>query len=134
MVMRKRSAVVLLGILGVALLALFFTARRRPPPPPIIALSVLGYRQRGSSVSATVRLTNRGAGTVIYEAWGSIPYGWLKAETSTGWTNDELAPRFTGCPVVVPPGASEWFSIPLPPTVQRWKCGFAVRPACLRER
>lgn len=131
--MRRRVVVGLAGALAL-LCALLLTFQRRTLPPPTIGLSVVGYREQGNSLVATVSLTNTGTGTVVYEAWGSIPYGWLKEDTGTGWTNRDLAPRFTGSAVIVPAGSSETFSIHLPRAVQHWKCGFGVRSACLRER
>jgi hypothetical protein len=99
-----------------------------------MTLNVVGYTNRAGFVLARVGLTNKGAIMIGYEAWGSIPYGSVKAQTSTGWTNKELAPHFTGGTVVLRPGEGRRFSVVLPSATRRWQCGFSIREATIQER
>ena len=115
-------------------MALALGVRHRQTPAPDIALNLLGYTNRGSYLVAEMQVTNKGPGSVTYGAWGSIPYGWVKAQTAVGWTNDRMAPPFTGSILIVRPGSSAAFSLALPRGTLRWKCGFCVGTATVRER
>jgi len=134
LVMHNRWVIFMFAGLGVAAIALLLTLPQRKSPRPVVAMSIVAYRHQSNTLWATVSLTNKGAGTVTYEAWGTVPFGWLKAETPAGWTNRDLAPRFTGAFVVLRPGSTKNFSLPIPSATLRWRCGFYIRPASFRER
>jgi hypothetical protein len=133
-VMPRRSTVVLLGVVGAVIMALALGVRHRQSPAPDIAVSLVGYTNRGGFLVAELQVTNKGLGSVIYGAWGSIPFGWVKAQTTTGWTDGRMAPPFTGSILVVPPKSSEAFAFALPGGTLRWRCGFCIRTANVRER
>jgi hypothetical protein len=101
---------------------------------PAVALTVVGYTNRANFLVAQISLTNIGTAAVSYGAWGDIPYGWMKAQTTAGWTNDRMAPPFTGSILIVRPRSGAAFSLALPRGTVRWQCGFAVRTASFRER
>jgi hypothetical protein len=83
---------------------------------------------------AQLSLTNIGTAAVSYGAWGSIPYGWVRVQTTAGWTNDRMAPPFTGSILIVRPRSGAAFSLALPQGTVRWQCGFSVGTPSLRER
>jgi hypothetical protein len=124
----------ILGLVGAVFMALALVARHRQSPAANIAVNLLGYTNRSGSLVAEMQVTNKGLGSVVYGAYGSIPYGWVKAQTITGWTNGRMAPPFTGSIVVVPPKASVAFSFPLPEGTLHWRCGFGIQTANVRER
>jgi hypothetical protein len=132
--MRRCGAVVMVVVFGAVIAAILWTIGPRPSTTPSVALTLVGYTNSAHFLVAQVSLTNAGRTAVSYEAWGPIPYGWVKAQTATGWTNTELAPNFTGGTVVVLPGACENFRVVLPAATLRWQCGFSVRRATIRER
>lgn len=133
-VMRRRNALVLLGVVGAMAMALALGVRHRQSPAPDIAVNLMGYTNLGGFLVAGMQVTNKGLGSVIYGAWGSIPYGWVKAQTITGWTNGRMAPPFTGSILIMPPESSQAFSFALPGGTLRWRCGFCIRTANVRER
>jgi hypothetical protein len=92
------------------------------------------YPFPGEWIRAQVLVTNISGISLMYASWGTEPYGWVKAQTPTGMTNSRLAPPFTGDATLIPPKGSATFPAWLPANTIRWRCGFVVRAASLRER
>lgn len=70
-VMRKGKAVII-GAALVALALLPDVCRSRHSSALVVALTLVGYTQKTNWLWASVRLTNKGRDTAVYEAWGSL--------------------------------------------------------------
>jgi hypothetical protein len=138
-VMRRRSTVVLLGVVGAAVMALALGVRHRRSAAPDLEVNLLGYTNRGGFLVAEMQVTNKGPRSVmIYQwdevlPWGSLPFAWAKARTLTGWKDGGVV-RPIAYFLVVPPKSSEAFAFALPGGTLRWRYGFSFRTAYLRER
>lgn len=132
--MRRRRAVVALVVFAGLVALVLCTVHPHPSTLPAVALSVAGYTNRATSLVAQLSLTNIGTAAAIYGAWGDIPYGWVRAQTTAGWTNKRMAPPFTGSIIIVRPRSGAAFSLALPQGTVRWQCGFSVGTPSLRER
>jgi hypothetical protein len=121
-------------LVAAVVMALALAVHHHQSPAPNIAVNLLGYTHRSGFLVAEIQVTNKGLGSVVYGAYGSMPYGWVKAQTMTGWTNGRMAPPFTGSILVVPPKSSVAFSFPLPEGTLHLRCGFSIQTANLRER
>jgi hypothetical protein len=142
-VMRKRSTtVVKLALLAGPALVLLLSWPRAAVP--LGEIRILNYRNievatgsiyppAGNWIVADLQLTNKSAASLVYASWAGEPYGWLRAETPSGWINKALAPPFTGDRTVVRPRECVTFPALLPPETLRWRCGFEVRRASTQD-
>ena len=88
--MRMRRAGLVLLLLGMAVCAVLGFVTGRPSGKPAVSVSVLGWTNHNGFVWAKVRLNNVGSCSVSYESTGMGPSGWLKTESSDGWSTGAL--------------------------------------------
>ena len=141
----RRLALLALTCLTIAATLLLIRSAHPRSSVPLGKILVLSYTNvtiptgsnypfPGEWIRGQLLLTNNSTLNLVYASWGTEPYGWVKAQTMTGWTNGRLAPPFTGLFTLVPPRGSVTFPAWLPAETIRWRCGFAVRGASIRER
>jgi hypothetical protein len=114
----RKRVLALVPMLLLLMLAYCAVRPARPLPPPVVALHLIGLRDVGTNLVATLSFTNVGQTEVCL--WDSIQLWRLIAETPAGRITN-TAPFASVCGEAVPPGSNRVFAVQMPLDTTQWR-------------